>query len=64
LPFQVCIDDSWDGLKEKAVVAGGFIGFSKQWTDLKTTWMRRLRLLLRALMRRIFLKMIGRAPDP
>ncbi len=43
LLFQVCIDDSWDGLKEKAVVAGGFIGFSKQWTDLKTKWMRRLK---------------------
>lgn len=37
------IDDSWDGRRQIAVAAGGFVGTFGQWCDLKTKWNRALR---------------------
>jgi len=41
--LKVYIDDSAYQKKEKAVVAGAFVGNTKQWSGLKIQWQRRLR---------------------
>jgi len=41
--LRVYIDDSADERQEKAVVAGAFVGTTKQWSGLKLQWQRRLK---------------------
>jgi len=41
--LRVYIDDSADQRQEKVVVAGAFVGTTKQWSGLKLQWQRRLK---------------------
>ena len=41
--LRVYVDDSADGKREKTIVAGAFVGTTKQWSGLKQQWQRRLK---------------------
>jgi hypothetical protein len=41
--LKVFVDDSSDEKQQKAIAAGAFVGFTKQWTNLKNEWMKRLK---------------------